>query len=59
MGEIVNLRRVKKTKTRAAANKEAEANRTKHGTPKAVRVAYKAETDRWAHTLDAHKIDKE
>jgi hypothetical protein len=59
MGNVVNLRRVKKTKARDQAEKDAAANRMKHGTPKASRVAAEAEMTRANHTVDAHKIDRE
>jgi Domain of unknown function (DUF4169) len=58
MSKIVNLRRFRKTKARDAANSEADANRLKHGTPKAVRNASKAETEGKLRALDAHKLDK-
>ncbi|MGH6889654.1 MAG: DUF4169 family protein [Rhizomicrobium sp.] len=58
MGEIVNLRRAKKTKVREETQKRAEANRAKHGTPKPVRDAAASEKTRAARAADAHRLDK-
>lgn len=58
MAEIVNLRRAKKTKAREKERKRAEANRAKHGTPKALRDAAAAEKERAARVVDAHIIPK-
>ncbi|MCM0022082.1 MAG: DUF4169 family protein, partial [Tagaea sp.] len=43
MGEIVNLRRARKDKARAAKDADAAANRAKFGTPKTERDARAAE----------------
>ncbi|MGH9604739.1 MAG: DUF4169 family protein [Terracidiphilus sp.] len=59
MGEVVNLRRVKKAKTRRDAGTQAAANREKHGTPKALRDASRAEKNRLLHVTDAHKLETE
>jgi hypothetical protein len=59
MAEIVNLRRVKKAKARAEKSAQAEANRAKHGTPKAVRDLAKVQEEKAAREIDAHKLDKE
>ena len=50
MAEIVNLKRVRKTKARSAKAKTAEANRIKHGTAKAVRDLAKARAEKDAAT---------
>lgn len=55
MGEIVNLRRARKTKARAAATDEAAANRTKFGQSRAQRDAAQAAHAAEARRLDAHK----
>jgi hypothetical protein len=57
MAEIVNLRRAKKAKARAAKEREAEANRTKHGVAKAVRNLARARTDKDKRGIDAKKLN--
>jgi hypothetical protein len=57
MGEIVNLRRVRKAKTRDEKEKAADANRVLHGTPKQLRDLAKAKSAKAARNLDAHKKD--
>jgi hypothetical protein len=57
MGEIVNLRHLRKTKARDEKQKTAEANRTLHGTPKHLRSLAKAKTAKSLRDLDAHKKD--
>jgi hypothetical protein len=57
MGEVVNLRQVRKAKARDEKAKTAEANRTLHGTPKRLRTLAKAKSDKAARDLDAHKKD--
>lgn len=57
MAEIVNLRRAKKAKARDAAQKRAQANRARHGTPKAERDRAAAENKRAARAADAHKME--
>ncbi|MEX6505131.1 DUF4169 family protein [Jiella sp. M17.18] len=52
MGDVVNLRQVRKRRARDAAERAASDNRVKFGTPKALREAAKAERDRAAHRLD-------
>ena len=56
MGDIVNLKRVRKSQARAAAAAEAEANRAKHGRTKAEKLQAKAEAVQLARTLDGAKI---
>jgi hypothetical protein len=56
MAEIVNLRRARKSKARGEREKVAEANRVQHGTPKRVRDAAKADRDKGARTLEAHRL---
>jgi hypothetical protein len=57
MGEIVNLRRVKKAKARAAAEEEAVSNRALHGTPKALRDVTKARSKKAAREFEAYRLD--
>lgn len=59
MSEIVNLRRARKEKARAAKNKEAESNRAKHGVAKSFRSVTEAQTKKSERDLDAHKLDNE
>ncbi|HEY3776765.1 MAG TPA: DUF4169 family protein [Rhizomicrobium sp.] len=59
MGDIVNLRRAKKAKAREDTQKQADANRAKHGTPKASRTASDAENKRAARAVDAHRREQE
>jgi hypothetical protein len=59
MGDIINLRRSKKAKAREEAQRLAEANRTKHGTPKAVRNAGAAEKSRAVRAVESHRLDKD
>jgi len=58
MAEIVNLRRARKAKGRAGKEREAEANRAKHGTPKAARDLTQARAEKTARDLDAQKLDE-
>ncbi len=59
MGEIVNLKRVRKLQARDAAAAEAEANRAKHGRTKEQRLQAEAEAAQIARTLDRAKISKD
>jgi hypothetical protein len=59
MAEIVNLKRVKKARARAEKEAQADANRIKHGTPKALRDLARARDEKAAREIDAHKLDKE
>lgn len=55
MAEIVNLRRARKQKARAAAETEAAANRLTHGRTKAERKLTEAEQKAADRKLDGHK----
>lgn len=59
MGELINLRRAKKTRALVAKAKTAAAHRAVHGTPKHLRRAAKLEKQRVDRNVDAHKIDAE
>lgn len=54
---VINLRRARKQRQRAAKSAEADQNRKTHGIRASVRKAAKVETDKqtWAH--DAHRLD--
>ncbi|HEY4112574.1 MAG TPA: DUF4169 family protein [Rhizomicrobium sp.] len=58
MTEIVNLRRVRKGKARAAKEAEADANRMKHGVAKPVRDLAKARADKATREIDSRKLDE-
>jgi hypothetical protein len=55
MGEIVNLRRARKAKSRADAEQKAAENRTRFGRSKAERESAKANTALDTRRLDAHQ----
>ena len=57
MAELVNLRRARKARDRAEAEKDAEANRRKFGRSKAERVQVGAETERAAREHAGRKIE--
>jgi hypothetical protein len=59
MAEIVNLRRVRKAKTRDAKAADADANRARHGIAKPVRDLAKARAEKTLKDVDAHKLDKD
>jgi len=59
MAEIVNFRRAKKAKARAAKEKQAEENRVAFGTPKALKDLNTARREKAARDVDAHKRDKD
>ena len=58
MAEIVNLNRARKGKAKADREKTAEANRIKHGTPKALRNLAEARKDKADQALSDHKLEK-
>ncbi|MDE2517573.1 MAG: DUF4169 family protein [Rhodospirillales bacterium] len=57
MAEIVNLRRVKKSRARADAARLAQTNRVLHGTPPALRQQAAAANRRTERRLDGARID--
>ena len=59
MAEIINLRRARKARDRAASEAEAAANRLSHGRSKAEKQATRAERERLERTLDGAKRDPE
>jgi Domain of unknown function (DUF4169) len=54
--QIVNLKRVRKAKARAAAEREAEANRAKFGQTKSEKTAVAAAARRSSEVLDGLKL---
>lgn len=57
MGELVNLKRVKKRNEREASAKQADANRARFGRTKSERVLDEQAKDRAGNLLDQHRID--
>jgi hypothetical protein len=57
MGEIVNLRQVKKQRERAAAEQRAAENRARHGRTVEARKAERLEQERRQALLDGAKKD--
>lgn len=57
MGELVNLRSVKKRRARAQEAEEAAANRQLHGRSKAQRLSEAASQRLAERTLDQAKLD--
>lgn len=58
MAEIVNLKRVRKAKARTQKERDAEANRAKHGVAKPVRDLAKARDEKAKRDIDAKKLDE-
>jgi hypothetical protein len=59
MAEVINLRRARKAKGRTEKERAAEANRAKHGTPKAARDLAEARAEKAARDLDAQRLDRD
>ena len=57
MGEIVNLRRTRKQRERAAAEQAAAENRVRHGRTGAAKKAEKIEEERRRVALDGAKVE--
>jgi hypothetical protein len=57
MAELVNLRRVRKARERAEAEKAAEANRRKFGRSKVERAQADAEAERARREHEGKKIE--
>lgn len=57
MGEIVNLKRVKKARARSEAERLAAENRTRHGLTKAAKAAQRLEQERQGKLQAGHKLD--
>lgn len=58
MGDIVNLRSVRKAKAKTDRQNEAQANRAKFGRTKAEKLRDQAEAERAARTVDGALRDK-
>jgi hypothetical protein len=59
MGEVVNLRRIKKRGEREQSAKQADANRTRFSRTKAERALDQRRSQRASDLLDQHRIDGE
>lgn len=59
MADIVNLRRARKHKARAAKAAQADANRAQHGIAKKARDLTKARRDKDEQSIAAHRLDDE
>jgi hypothetical protein len=59
MGEIINLRRVRKEKARQDKAKNADTARAAHGQTKAAKKLFAAKDEKAKRNLDAHKRDKD
>ena len=57
MAEIINLRRTKKQKARAAKEREADVNRVRFGTPKSQEKVNSARSDKARSDLEGKKLD--
>jgi len=57
MAEIINLRRAKKQKGRAAKENKASLNRVRFGTPKAERKVTLARSEKASADLEGKKLD--
>ncbi len=58
MGDLVNLRTVRKRAKRQQASDQAAENRQRHGVPKAERALRDALRDTALRNLERHRIDK-
>ena len=56
MGEIINLRKFRKAKTRAEHDKQAELNRAKFGMTKAEKQKVQSEREQIARTVDGARL---
>ena len=58
MAEIINLRRARKQRARAEAEKAAGQNRIDFGRSKAERSLTEAERDKAARHVDGHRLER-
>jgi len=57
MGDVINLRKTRKTAERSLHQQSAAANRLKHGRSKAERNLEAARKAKARHDLDHHRVD--
>jgi hypothetical protein len=58
VGEIVNLKRVKKAKARSEAERLAAENRVRHGLTKTAKQQLRREQERQRQLQAGHKLDE-
>ncbi|MEQ8406279.1 MAG: DUF4169 family protein [Oceanicaulis sp.] len=58
MTKPINLRQARKRRARAEKDKQADANRVTHGTPKAVRDLEAGRREALAKRVDGHRRDE-
>lgn len=59
MGEVVNLNRVRKARAKTEAEKTANNNRVKHGTPKALRKKGDADRKKAEAEIEGKRLEGE
>ena len=59
MAEIINLRLARKAKQRTDAEKQASANRSRHGETKGEKLRRQQEAERLARTVDGAKREED
>jgi hypothetical protein len=57
MAELINLRRARKRKARAAREVEAEAQRARHGAPRAFRKLEQASQEKALREHESRRLD--
>ena len=57
MGDVINLNQVRKARARAEAAKEADNNRTVHGTPKALKKKTRSDRQKSEKTHAGKKLE--
>ncbi|GAA4771719.1 DUF4169 family protein [Novosphingobium ginsenosidimutans] len=57
MADVINLRLARKARDRSDKQRQAEANRARHGASKAERTRVTAEAERAARLLDGKRRD--
>ena len=58
MGDIINLRRIRKRSEKQRDDERAAVSRAQHGRTKAARALKEAQTEKSRRDFDAHKIEK-
>lgn len=59
MAEIVNLRQARKARQRGEAERQAAANRSKHGETKGEKLRRQQEAQRLTHTVDGARREED
>ncbi len=58
MGDVINLRRMRKARQKAEEKAQAARNRARHGRTRAEREAEATRDDLAARRLDGHRLDE-